>query len=424
MAFAHFRGRGGGDAGGFELADEIGGFGGITEGVELQREVAGVHAGDGELREQRICVEGGDALEVGAGAVPLAEALEAGAGVVERDGVDFSGGNEGDAFLVVVEGLFPAGEIVGDVAQGAVGFGLEIGAVGFGDGGLEVFGGGGLVAAALAGESAEVVGFVEVGGGGVFLDVVVGGGFGGIELAGGVLGEAGLEVFALGVGGAAGGEDGQKARGWRLGERKRFLAAAWRLRRRRGVGGKNSVSHYTTRTCGVRVQWCLERALDMPSGAAGAAFSAGHGTRPMPRDRGAAMILEKIIEHGVEAPNSVAIVDDKRTLTYRELAYGANLFVDHVNTLAPLAEFGDKVGLLIPPTAAFAVAFGGTRWADRIAMPLNYLLKAEELAGIVRDSGVKVVFTIEHFKGLMERVVAAVGEAGEGESGVHGVAEV
>src|ERR1035437_9113580 len=124
---------------------------------------------------------------------------------------------------------------------------------------------------------------------------------------------------------------------------------------------------------------------------------------------GAGMILEKVIDHGVMTPNNVAIVDDKRTLTYRELVYGSNLFVDHLNTLIPEAEFGDKVGLLIPPTAAFAVAYGGTRWASRIAMPLNYLLKAEELIAVVRDSGLKVVFAIEFFRKLIEEVAAATG---------------
>ena len=88
------------------------------------------------------------------------------------------------------------------------------------------------------------------------------------------------------------------------------------------------------------------------------------------------MILEKVIDHAVDAPNSIAIVDDKRTLTYRELVYGCHLFVGILNEQAPRDQFGDKVGLLIPPTGAFVVAFGGTRWADRIALPMNYLLKA------------------------------------------------
>jgi long-chain acyl-CoA synthetase len=121
------------------------------------------------------------------------------------------------------------------------------------------------------------------------------------------------------------------------------------------------------------------------------------------------MILEKVIDHAVEKPNAIAVVDDKRTLTYRELVYATNLFVGLLDELAPRPQFGDKVGLLIPPAAAFVVAFGGTRWADRIALPLNYLLKAEELAVIIHDAGLKVLFTIEFFKPLAEALATATG---------------
>ncbi|HVX85736.1 MAG TPA: AMP-binding protein [Phycisphaerae bacterium] len=121
------------------------------------------------------------------------------------------------------------------------------------------------------------------------------------------------------------------------------------------------------------------------------------------------MILEKVLEHALRTPNAVAIVDDQRTLSYRELVYGSHLFVDHLQALVPRESFGDKVGLLIPPTAAFAVAFGGSRWDGRIVLPLNYLLKPEELAGIVRDAGLRVIFTIEHLRALAEGVAAAAG---------------
>jgi long-chain acyl-CoA synthetase len=121
------------------------------------------------------------------------------------------------------------------------------------------------------------------------------------------------------------------------------------------------------------------------------------------------MILESVIKHAVEHPTHVAIVDDKRALTYRELVIGSSQFVGLLEEAAPRAEYGDKVGLLIPPTAAFVVAFGGTRWADRIVLPLNYLLKAEELAVIIQDAGLKAVFTIEFFKPLAEVLTAATG---------------
>ncbi len=121
------------------------------------------------------------------------------------------------------------------------------------------------------------------------------------------------------------------------------------------------------------------------------------------------MILDNVIEHAIKTPNAVAIVDDKRTLNYRELVFGAHLFAGMLEELAPAGAFGDKVASLIPPTAAFAVSFWGTRWAGRIAMPMNYLLKPEEMIPIIQDSGVKILFTIEFLKPLADAVAAVTG---------------
>lgn len=125
------------------------------------------------------------------------------------------------------------------------------------------------------------------------------------------------------------------------------------------------------------------------------------------------MILEKVISHALSTPNHVAVVDDRRTLSYREVVYGAHLMVDHLNRLAPRETAGDKIGLLIPPSGAFVVAFGGTRWADRIAIPLNYLLKPEEFVPIIRDSGLRFVLSVEPLKPLADAVNAALAAAGE-----------
>lgn len=122
------------------------------------------------------------------------------------------------------------------------------------------------------------------------------------------------------------------------------------------------------------------------------------------------MILEQVIEHAVTHPNHVAIVDDKRTLTYRELVYGAHLMVNHLRELAPRDSFGEKVGILIPPSGGFCVTFGATRWDNRIALPLNYLLKPGEMAPIIRDADLKVIVTIEYFKPFTEQLAAELGD--------------
>ena len=61
------------------------------------------------------------------------------------------------------------------------------------------------------------------------------------------------------------------------------------------------------------------------------------------------MILDKVLDHAIATPNAVAIVDDKRTITYRELVWGSHLFAGMLEELAPRDQFGDKVALLIPP---------------------------------------------------------------------------
>jgi len=115
------------------------------------------------------------------------------------------------------------------------------------------------------------------------------------------------------------------------------------------------------------------------------------------------MILEKVLEHAHNHPDTIAVVDDKRTLSYREIAWGGNLMAGHIERLS---EGADRIGLLLPPSVAFAVSLMGTRWADRIAMPLNYLLRPDELLAVVKDAGLKFVLTIAHFKPLGDLLAA------------------
>ena len=58
---------------------------------------------------------------------------------------------------------------------------------------------------------------------------------------------------------------------------------------------------------------------------------------------------------------------------------GGHLMANHIDALAPGET---RIGLLIPQSSAFAVSLMGTRWSNRIAIPLNYLLKPAELVHI------------------------------------------
>ncbi len=116
------------------------------------------------------------------------------------------------------------------------------------------------------------------------------------------------------------------------------------------------------------------------------------------------MLLEKIIELGKARPHDIAMIDDRRTLTFGQLRYGANMMAGHLNKLAGNQE---RIGLLLPQSSAFAVAFGGTRWASRVAVPLNYLLRPPELIDIIRDAGVKTIVTIHYFAEISAALKAA-----------------
>lgn len=125
------------------------------------------------------------------------------------------------------------------------------------------------------------------------------------------------------------------------------------------------------------------------------------------------MLLERIIGHADDRPDSIAIVDDRRTYTYREFAWGGHVMTNHIERLAPpVDEGGDKIGLLLPQSGAFAIAFMACRWLNRIPIPLNYLLRPKELAAVIQDSGMKLIFAIKPFEALVNSISAELEQFG------------
>ncbi|MGC9260110.1 MAG: class I adenylate-forming enzyme family protein [Phycisphaerae bacterium] len=116
------------------------------------------------------------------------------------------------------------------------------------------------------------------------------------------------------------------------------------------------------------------------------------------------MLLEQVIEIGKSRPREIAMIDDRRTLTFGQLRHGSNLMAGHLDKLAGDQE---RIGLLLPQSSAFAVAFGGGRWSERVAVPLNYLLRPPELIDICRDAGLKTIVTIHYFAELSQALKAA-----------------
>jgi len=89
-------------------------------------------------------------------------------------------------------------------------------------------------------------------------------------------------------------------------------------------------------------------------------------------------------------PDRVALHCDDLRITFAEFDAAAG----RVATLLDRAgiEPGDRVGLMLPNTPAFAIAFYGSMYRGAVAVPMNTLLKAREVAYYLSNSGAKALF--------------------------------
>src|ERR1700740_1032476 len=94
-------------------------------------------------------------------------------------------------------------------------------------------------------------------------------------------------------------------------------------------------------------------------------------------------------------PNRTALRCDDLQFSYAEFDAAAA----RVATLLDRAgvEPGDRVGVMLPNTPAFAIAFYGIMYRGAVAVPMNPLLKAREVSFYLSNSGAKAVFATPAF---------------------------
>lgn len=92
-----------------------------------------------------------------------------------------------------------------------------------------------------------------------------------------------------------------------------------------------------------------------------------------------------------DQPDKIALIDGGRTLTWHELEHAVDGFAAGVaaRSLHP----GDRVGLLLPNSIEFVVAYFGVLRAGLVALPLNTAYTAEELGYQLTDSAAALVVT-------------------------------
>jgi long-chain acyl-CoA synthetase len=118
-------------------------------------------------------------------------------------------------------------------------------------------------------------------------------------------------------------------------------------------------------------------------------------------------LAQNLIDTAARDEEHVAVRMDDAVLTFGQfrdaaLRVGAAL---QARGVAP----GDRVGLVLPNVPAFPVVFYGALMAGAAVVPMNPLLKAREVEYYLRDSGARVVVTLEP---LAEPVVEAAGAVG------------
>ncbi|MGX4735435.1 long-chain-fatty-acid--CoA ligase [Kitasatospora griseola] len=92
-----------------------------------------------------------------------------------------------------------------------------------------------------------------------------------------------------------------------------------------------------------------------------------------------------LAESALRRPEHPAIVSGTRRITYRELWDGARRYAAVLRARGVGPD--DKVALLLPNTPHFPLAYFGVLALGAVAVPVHALLRAEEIAYVLRDSG-------------------------------------
>ena len=109
-------------------------------------------------------------------------------------------------------------------------------------------------------------------------------------------------------------------------------------------------------------------------------------------------LVASLLEAAREFGSKPAVVDSTRSLTFKQLT----TFAAAVRRIVSQETECPRVGLMLPSSAAMAGCFYGTLWAGKTAVPLNFMLQPQELAGVVADAQIDTVITIELFAKMVE----------------------
>ncbi len=119
-------------------------------------------------------------------------------------------------------------------------------------------------------------------------------------------------------------------------------------------------------------------------------------------------ILFSILSQSLRRMHQTAVIDDQREYTYGQLIGGAMFVADQIDGTTDR----EHIGILLPTSGAFPIALLGAWLARRVVVPLNYMLKPDELGYVIADSDIDTIITIGP---MLDYLGQQWGTAGSGE---------
>jgi acyl-CoA ligase (AMP-forming) (exosortase A-associated) len=120
------------------------------------------------------------------------------------------------------------------------------------------------------------------------------------------------------------------------------------------------------------------------------------------------LLHELIVLSAESQPGTIALTDQSSNVTYGALAETLQWFAGGLQDLG-LAR-GERVGIYLDKRQEFVVGAFGAAVAGAVFVPLNPLLKPEQIGYILRDCNVRVLLTSSERLSLLRNVLPACGD--------------
>lgn len=115
-------------------------------------------------------------------------------------------------------------------------------------------------------------------------------------------------------------------------------------------------------------------------------------------------LYELIRQSAVKHRDKTALVSLDKTITYAEMDDYSNRLANGLVKMK--VKKGERVATMLPNCAQHVIAFHGIIKAGAISVPCNVMMKGEELAYILNDSGAETIICLDLFYPLLQSIVS------------------